>query len=205
MNNAGAQFLMPVVDISIPEAKQLFDLNVRSHIAMTQAFLPLLLKSSKGMIVNQTSVGAVTTLPFQAIYNASKAALAMHSDSLRLELQPFGITVVDLRTGVVKTNLIKNLKELKQPSLPKGSIYEPARETVEKAMRQEGFENTGMPAQQWAKLVVQGLLKKSPPSVIWRGESAWLTRLAAVLPFGLFGGMVKKLTGLDIVEQKVRK
>ena len=129
----------------------------------------------------------------------------MLSDSLRLELQPFGITVVDLRTGVVKTNLIKNLKESQHPSLPEGSIYEPAREAVEKAMRQEGFEDQGMPAQKWAKLVVQDLLKKTPPSVIWRGESAWLTRLASVLPFGMFDGMVKKLTGLDVVERTVRK
>jgi 1-acylglycerone phosphate reductase len=205
VNNAGAQFLMPVADVFIPEAKKLFDLNVWSHIAMTQALLPLLLKSSKGMIVNQTSVGAVTTIPFQAVYNASKAALAMLSDSLRLELQPFGIIVVDLRTGVIRTNLIKNLKELKQPALPKGSIYEPAKEAVEKALRQEGFEDTGMPAQTWANLVVQDLLKKNPPSVIWRGESAWLTRIATVLPFGMFDGMVKKLTGLDIVERTVRK
>ena len=205
VNNAGAQFLMPVVDVSVPEAKRLFDLNVWSHIAVTQAFLPLLLKSSQGMIVNQTSVGAVTTIPFQAVYNASKAALAMLSDSLRLELQPFGITVVDLRTGVVKTNLIKNLKESKQPSLPQGSIYEPAKEAVEKALRQEGFEDTGMPAQKWAKLVVQDLLKSHPPSVIWKGESAWLTRIATILPFGTFDGMVKKLTGLDVVERTVRK
>ena len=205
VNNAGAQFLMPMADVSIPDAKRLFDLNVWSHIAMTQAFLPLLLKSSKGMIVNQTSIGAVTTLPFQAIYNASKAALAMLSDSMRLELEPFGIAVVDLRTGVVKTNLIKNLKETQQHSLPKGSIYEPARDAVEKALRQDGFEDTGMPANNWAKLVVQDLLKKNPPSVIWRGDSAWLTRLAAILPFGMFDGMVKKLTGLDVVERTVRK
>ena len=205
VNNAGAQFLMPMADVSIPDAKRLFDLNVWAHIAMTQAFLPLLLKSSKGMIVNQTSVGAVTTLPFQAIYNASKAALAMLSDSMRLELEPFGIAVVDLRTGVVKTNLIKNLKETQQPSLPKGSIYEPARDAVEKALRQDGFEDKGMPANEWAKLVVQDLLKKNPPSVIWRGDSAWLTRLAAILPFGMFDGMVKNLTGLDVVERTVRK
>lgn len=124
------------------------------------------------MIVNQTSVGAVVTIPFQAIYNSSKAALAMLSDSLRLELQPFGIAVVDLRTGVVKANLIKNLKESKQPSLPEGSIYEPAKEAVEKALRQEGFENQDMPAKKWANLVVQDLIKKNPPSVIWKGKSA---------------------------------
>lgn len=197
---------MPVADVSIPEAKNLFDLNVWSHIAVTQAFLTLLLKSSKGMVVNQTSVGAVTTIPFQAVYNASKAALAMFSDSLRLELQPFGITVVDLRTGVVRTNLIKNLNEEKKPCLQTGSIYGPAKEVVERAMRQEGFEDTGMPAQQWARSVVQDLSrKKNPPSVIWRGESAWLTRMATILPFGMFDGMVKKLTGLDVVEQITRK
>ena len=66
--------------------------------------------------------------------------MAMRSDSLRLELQPFGITVIDQRTEVVKTNLIKNLHESQQPSLPKGSIYEPARQAIEKTMRQDGFE-----------------------------------------------------------------
>ncbi|KAL8639008.1 MAG: hypothetical protein Q9226_008933 [Calogaya cf. arnoldii] len=205
VNNAGAQYTMPVVDIPIAEAKKLFDINVWSHISVTQAFLPLLLRSSHGMIVNQTSVGAVITVPFQATYNASKAALAMLSDSLRLELAPFGIVVVDLRTGLVKTNIIKNMNQSKQPSLPQGSIYEPAREIVEKALRSEGFDNQGMLAEKWAKLVVQDLLKQKPPPVIWRGESAWLTRIASILPFGMFDGMVKKMTGLDMVEQAVRK
>ena len=119
VNNAGATFFMPVVDVSIAEAKKTFDLNVWFYIAVTQAFMPLLLKS-KGMIVNQTSVGGVTTLPFQAVYNASKAALIMFSDTLRLELQPFGITVVDLRTAIVKTNFFKNLREHQNPILPPG-------------------------------------------------------------------------------------
>ncbi|KAK9420442.1 hypothetical protein SUNI508_06438 [Seiridium unicorne] len=204
VNNAGSQFLMPIVDTDIKKAKDLFDLNVWSHIAVTQAFLPLLLESPKALIVNQTSVGAVTTLPFQAVYNASKAALAMFSDSLRLELEAFGIKVVDLRTGVVKTNLIKNVQG-PSATLPKGSIYEPAKEAVEKALRQDGFEGQGMPAEEWARLTVQDLLKKNPPAVIWRGESAWLTRLAAILPFGMFDGMIKKMTGLDVVEKAVRK
>ena len=93
---------------------------------------------------------------------------------------------------------------MQQPSLPKGSIYEPAKEAVEKALRQEGFEGQGMPAQTWAKLVVQDLLKKSPPPVIWRGESAWLVRLSTILLFGVFDGIVKKLTGLDVVERSVK-
>ena len=97
------------------------------------------------------------------------------------------------------------MREEKNPSLPKGSIYEPAREAVEKALRQEQFDDTGMPAQKWSKLVVHDLLKKKPPPVIWRGESAWLTWLATILPFGTLDGFVKRLTGMDVVAQTVRK
>lgn len=210
VNNAGAQFLMPISDVSIPDAKKLFDLNVWAHIAVTQAFLPLLLQSSHGgLIVNQTSVGACITIPFQSVYNASKAAFAMFSDTLRLELQPFGIKVVDLRTGVVKTNLIGNVQQSqkeggKEELLPKGSLYQPAKDTVEKALRQEAFVGQGMPSEKWARGVVGDLLKAKPPGVIWRGESAWLTRIATMLPFGTFDGMVKKLTGLDVVEKAVK-
>jgi len=92
--------------------------------------LPLLL-NSKGMVVNQTSAGSVAVLPFQSVYTASKAAIAMFSNSMRLELDAFGIAVVDLETGVVRSNLIENQKEVNQPSLPEGSIYEPARGIVE--------------------------------------------------------------------------
>lgn len=210
VNNAGALYLMPVSDVSIPEAKKLFDLNVWAHIAVTQAFLPLLLQSSHGgLIVNQTSVGACTTIPFQSVYNASKAAFAMFSDTLRLELQPFGINVVDLRTGVVKTNLIGNVQQSQKAAdkddlLPEGSLYKPAKETVEKALRQEAFVGQGMPSEKWARAVVGDLLKTKPPSVIWRGESAWLTRIATLLPVGTLDGMLKKITGLDVVEKAIK-
>ena len=204
VNNAGAGYNIPVSDLSIPEAKKLFDLNVWSYLAVTQAFLPLLLKS-KGMIVNQTSIASVTTLPFQSAYTASKAAMAMFSDSQRLELEPFGITVVDLKTGLVTSNFVKNQKEVIQASLPKGSIYEPAKEAVEKTMRSDDYEDSGMPTQQWAGLVVKDLLKKRPPPVIWRGAQAWLVRIGTVLPFGMLDGMIKKMSGVDIVEQMVRK
>ena len=157
------------------------------------------------MIVNQTSVGDSCTIPFQAIYNAFKSAIVIISDTLRLELEPFGIKVVDLRTAVVKTNLIKNMRETEKPVLPKGSIYEPARDVVEKSLRQEQFENAGMSAEKWSKANVQDLMKKNPPPVIWRGESAWLTWLGTVLPFGTFDGVIKKLTGMDKVALAVHK
>lgn len=204
MNNAGASYTMPISDISIPEAKDIFDLNVWGQIAVTQAFLPLLLKSPQGMIVNHTSVGATMSIPFQAVYNASKSAMSRFSDTLRLELQPFGVSVVELRTGGVKTNVVKNV-QAKQPVLPEMSIYSPAKKVVEKALRVEYFDGMGISAEQWAEQVVADLLKKTPPPVIWRGESAWLASFGRFFPFGWFDEMVRKMTGLDKVESIIRK
>lgn len=203
VNNAGASHSMPVSDLDIEEAKKIFDINVWAHIAVIQAFLPLLLKS-KGMIVNQTSVVGCIAGPFQSVYNASKAAMSMISDCQRLELEPFGIRVIDLKTGAVATNIMKNQAAQTQMTLPQGSIYEPAREAVESAMRHDKMQDVGTPADQWAKEVVGDLTRKSVPYVIWRGANAKMGRIGTIMPHGMLDGTIKKMVGLDVVEQKVR-
>jgi len=197
VNNAGVAYVMPFSDMSLVEAKKVFDMNVWSYMAVTQAFLPLLLKS-KGMIVNQTSVASITTTPFQSIYNASKAAIAKISDSQRLELAPFGIKVVDLKTGLVQSNLINNTGQVR---LPKDSLYEVGREKIEAVMRGDSFMSDGMPTQDWANQVVQKLLKKNPPYNIWKGNKALLVWVCGFLPFGTLDPVVKKYSGLDVVER----
>ncbi|KAJ5620599.1 Short-chain dehydrogenase/reductase SDR [Penicillium lagena] len=205
VNNAGSGYYMPVSDLSIPEAKNQFDLNVWSPLAVTQAFLPLLLKS-KGMVVNHTSVASLCAIPFQSAYNASKAAMAIFSDSQRLELKMFGIRVVDLKTGIVESNFQKNQrKDDKTVSLPIGSLYIDAKEVVERTTRGAIYEGNGMSSQQWAKLVVMDLLKSSPPPNVYRGTQAWLIRIGSMLPFGALDSTVRKLTGLDEVERIVQK
>lgn len=138
VKSAGSLYAMPFSDISIPTAKELFDLNFWSYLAVTQAFLPLLPKS-KGMTVNQTSGASVVPVPFQSAYNASKAMMAMFSDTQRLELEPFGVTVVDLKTGMTKSNTINTQKDKDKPrsTLLKCSLYEPAKEAVESSMNVE--------------------------------------------------------------------
>ena len=214
INNAGGQYPMPVSDVSIAEGKKLFDLNLWSHIAVTQAVLPLLLQSKGGLIANHTSISACTTFPFLSIYNASKAALAMYSDTLRLELAPFDINVVELRSGLVNSTFIdNNLRrqneggnaEVKKDILPEKSIYQPAKVAVEKILRFDAFVGKGMSCDTWAQGVVSDLLRPKPPGVIWRGENVWLARLATILPFGMLDGLVKKLMGLDQVEKDIRE
>lgn len=206
INNAGASYTMPISDIDLVEARKLFETNVWGCIAVTQAFLPLLMKSPRALVVNHTSIGAGMSIPFQGVYNASKAAMSMFSETMRLELEGFGITVVNLKTGGVQTNIVKNI-QARTPQLPENSIYTPAREAVESALRSEWVEKRGMgiPAEQWAKQVVAELLKEKPPTTIWKGESAWTASLLAWLPTRWFDGMVKTMTGLAEVEKLLRQ
>ncbi|KAL1301597.1 hypothetical protein AAFC00_005827 [Neodothiora populina] len=198
VNNAGAAYFMPISDISLDEAKKLFDLNVWSFLAMYQAFLPLLLKS-KGIIVNHTSIASVVTIPFQSVYHASKAAMAMFSDSQRLELKPFGVRVVDLKSGAVISNIMENQAATAYP-LPKNSIYAPYADKID--ITGKRTMDNAMPADKWANQVVRNLLKESPPSTIWTNVyQAFLVRLSMLLPFGWFDGFAKSMVGLDVVEK----
>lgn len=202
VNNAGGKYSMPFSDTSIPTAKALFDLNVWSYLEVTQAFLPYLLES-KGVIVNQTSIASVCPLPFYSTYNASKAAMAMFSDHQRLELAPFGIRVVDLKTGSVLSNFFENARD--KQSLPDSSIYLPAKAEVEKTLSGKDLMAGAMSSTEWADGVVADLLKKHPPSTIWRGTNAFATRLATFLPHGVLDGTMKKLTGLEVLEKALAK
>ena len=203
VNNAGGTYNRPISDLSISEAKKSFDLNVWSYIAVTQAFLPLILKS-KGMIVNHTSSASVITLPFQSAYNASKAATAVFSDTLRLELGPFDVKVVDVKTSTLATNFTKN-NEGGTPTLPKGSIYEPAKETVETVMSGKVYFEGAGPPEPWAEKVVQALLKKKPSPIIWTGANVWVVRVGTMLPFGSLDGLIKSMSKLNVVERIIRR
>ncbi|CZT15480.1 related to short-chain dehydrogenase/reductase [Ramularia collo-cygni] len=204
INNAGMQYTMPVSDISLKDAKAVFDTNVWGHIALTQHCLPLLQESVSPMIVNHTSVGSTMSMPFMSVYNASKAALSMFSDCMRLELAPFGIKVINLKTGAVKTNIITKLAA-KEAEVPGNSIYFPAKEALSGTLRGDGMKDGGMPADQWAKQVAKDLLKANPSSNVWRGQGATMVWILGLFPYGTFDFMLKKISGLSDVVKELSK
>ncbi|PFH62271.1 hypothetical protein XA68_14402 [Ophiocordyceps unilateralis] len=205
LNNAGAGYSMPLMDLEIARARQLFDLNVFSIIAVTRAFFPLLTQSAPGgIVVNNTACSSVTTgaLPFAGAYNASKAAAASLTEVLRLELAPFGIKVINLMTGSVRSTFHDNAP---QATLPPTSLYNVAKETVERAMSGQEAAATGADPAKWADQVVSDLGKSNPPHWLWRGKYSTLVRLASFLPVGFLDGSIKSKVGLDVVERKIRE
>ena len=84
---------MPLLDAELDSVRKLFELNVFAVLGTTQAFAPLLLKS-KGTLVNISSVASFLPIPWQGPYCATKGAQTQISDTLRMELEPFGVKVI---------------------------------------------------------------------------------------------------------------
>lgn len=136
MNNAGYGYYMPLLDVDIEKAKKQYDVNVYGILAVTQAFFPLL-RIAKGTVVNQGSVSGVQGFnrPYMGIYSSSKAAVHSLSDCMRVEFAPFGVKVVTLVTGSVKTEFFNNKEGGRTVTIPSSSVYLPIRDHVETMMR----------------------------------------------------------------------
>ncbi|RWF41355.1 MAG: oxidoreductase [Mesorhizobium sp.] len=103
VNNAGFGLYGPVEDIGIDEARYQFEVNVFGPARLTQLLLPAMRRKKAGTIVNITSMGGKIYTLLGAWYHATKHALEGWSDSLRLELAPFGIKVVVVEPGLIET------------------------------------------------------------------------------------------------------
>jgi len=104
INNAGYGSYGAVEEVSIDEAKRQFDVNLFGLAQMTKLVLPQMRKQHSGTIINTSSMAGKVWTPFGAWYHATKFAVEGFSDSMRLELQPFGIRVVLIEPGAIKTN-----------------------------------------------------------------------------------------------------
>jgi len=110
VNNAGWGLWGCVEDVSVDEFKAQFDTNFFSIIRLIQEVGPTMRKQGSGTIVNISSVVGRIGFPASPAYISSKFALEGLSESLRFELAPFGVNVVIIEPGVIKTNFMKNLR-----------------------------------------------------------------------------------------------
>ena len=165
INNAGRNYTVPALDIEYTEVQATFETNVFAVMRMCQTFAPLLMQA-KGTIVQIGSVAGEIPYVFGSAYNASKAALHVYSDTLRIELAPFDVKVLVVVTGGVKSNIARTHREL-----PEGSLYHPLE--VEYRRRQLHSQEAAMETTSYAEGVVEAALKAKPTRTLWRGNQAW--------------------------------
>jgi short-subunit dehydrogenase len=104
VNNAGFGVLGPTSEIGDDEMRRQYDTNVFGLMNVTRAFLPKMMERRAGRVINISSLGGRVTLPYFGVYNSTKFAVESLSDALRYELRPFGIDVVLIEPGVIRTN-----------------------------------------------------------------------------------------------------
>lgn len=212
INSAGGGHYQPFLHLDLEKARQLFDVNVWGYLAVTQAFLPLLLKDAspakgakKGVIVNQTSISSVLRTPFHSAYSGSKAAMAMFNDIQRIELAPLGIKVVDLKTGSTESNFQENKSNVEE--LPADSPYQPIKDEVLEVVTGQKTETYAESQDEWAKNVVKELLVEPDqlPTQIWRGGMAGTIKLTSgldgLLPASISDKQFQELGGLGKLEK----
>jgi short-subunit dehydrogenase len=132
VNNAGMENTGPSVDADPTVVQKLIDLNLTTPLLLARAVLPAMTARGGGMIVNVSSVAGLVSVPMQAFYGASKAGLAMFSETIRAELAGTGVHVLTVYPGPVKTAMGDQAAEAfggrdRIPTVPEGSPEELAR------------------------------------------------------------------------------
>jgi NAD(P)-dependent dehydrogenase (short-subunit alcohol dehydrogenase family) len=144
VNNAGYAGAGFVEEVSMVEYRKQFETNVFGVFAVTKAFLPLMRKQGQGWIINISSISGKVAFPGLSPYIASKHALEGWSESLRLEMQPFGVKVVLIEPGSYKTNIWSTGKQVAAESLQSQSPYHEYMKRIEGYIS-EGEKSFGDP------------------------------------------------------------
>src|SRR5437667_6966345 len=165
VNNAGIAVAGPVLELSADDFRRQMDINVIGPVIATQAFGPLLgadpsLKGPKGRIVMISSVAGKNGNPLTPAYSASKHAIEGLSESLRRELMLFGIDVVIVAPGPVKTPIWSKGQQAVDVSRYQNSPYLPALQNASAFMQH--LESIGLPPERIAERVFEALTLPQP-------------------------------------------
>lgn len=188
VNNAGYGSYGAIEDVPIDEARRQFEVNVFGVARLTQLVLPSMRAAGTGTIVNITSMGGRIWMPIGGWYHATKHALEVLSDALRVEVKPFGVKVVVIQPGAIESEwsaiAAQNLEKTS-----KKSVYQ---DTIGPMMRAlTGYEKAASPvvvAEAVSRAVNSASPKRRYATPL---DAKTLIFLRWLLPDSLWEGMLK--------------
>jgi NAD(P)-dependent dehydrogenase (short-subunit alcohol dehydrogenase family) len=175
VNNAGYSLLGPLEQLHIDEIKEEFETNFFGIVKIIQCILPIMRKQRHGRIINISSLAGRIGFPLSTAYVSSKFALEGLTESLRYEVQNFGINVILIEPGVIKTNFLNSMKVGKNVITLQNSNNDnsPYTELIQKRVSafRPRFEK-GSSAIEVAKIVLEAVTSEDPKARYLIGHDA---------------------------------
>jgi NAD(P)-dependent dehydrogenase (short-subunit alcohol dehydrogenase family) len=195
VNNAGIAVNGPVEVVAVEDWRRQFEVNLIGPIALTRALLPALL-STRGRIVNISSISGRTVWPLTGPYTASKFALEALTDTLRREVGPHGVHVVSIEPGGIRTPVWEKSRAAADDLL--ATMPADARRRYDRmitgiAALGERLARNGLPPEAVAEVVETALTVRRPRTryLVGRDAKAWAL-LARSLPDRAFDALVAR-------------
>lgn len=157
VNNAGYGLVGSIEDMSVEELKAQYETNVFGVFRVTKAVLPHMRKQHSGSIINISSIAGRIALPLYSAYVSTKFAIEGLSESMAYELEPFGIKVVIIEPGAIKTNFRREqaAKGSSEDS-PYSSMMQSPSNAIEKMLKHRLYP------EEVAKTVIQAIENPKP-------------------------------------------
>ncbi len=158
VNNAGTELdYLPVEHTPMAQWRVVFETNLFGLLEVTRRAIPVL-KARGGVICNLTSSSVLVPVPFYAVYRASKAAVETMSETLRVELAPFGIRVVDILPGPVESDMLAHSNRPRE-----AAVYPDYAEMAKAMYEQQRDTVVATPAAVAAEMIRQAILADEGP------------------------------------------
>ena len=196
VNAAGYGSYGAVEDVPLAEARNQFEVNVFGAARLTQLVLPQMREQRSGTIVNITSMGGKIYTPLGAWYHATKHALEALSDCLRMELKPFGINVVVIEPGGIRTEWPAIAAD-KVRAVSGTGPYAPQGNAVAASLVSESTQRRSSPPELIGKTIGKAVTARRPKTRYAVGYGAKpMIFLHGLLPDRAFDAFISRAVGM---------
>ncbi len=172
INNAGYGLTGPALEIPIEEIEKEFRVNVFGALKLAQIVGKEMAARGSGVIANIGSVSGMLTTPFASAYCASKAAINAFSDALRMELKPFGVSVITVTPGAITSRFGETAANIAETVLPENSLYSKYRDKI--IERAKLSQQNATPVEEFAEKLADKILAPNPPETFRYGKMSFL-------------------------------
>ena len=198
VNNAGYGYFGAIENVAMEEARRQLEVNLFGLAQLTKMVLPIMRQQGSGRIINTSSIAGKMAIIYGGWYNVTKYAVEAFSDALRMEMKPFGIDVVKIEPGAIKTDWgVIAANHLEESSA--GTAYEETGSRLSRSMRWFYESNIGSSPKVITRVICRAVNSRHPRACYSRGRFSFFGRAAhLILPARWFDAIMRGIGRIRI-------